>query len=103
MEAVTALVPDGLEPLGIWDTRVGSAWKCCMPEAGEWAEQHIRDAGSTYRAEFYLFDVPFAVLYRYARDEDGRIACDPETCALVKADPVVQVLDELPPARLLAP
>ena len=54
------------EPLAIWDTRgVESVWAYCMREAGKWAMNHISKADVTYRAEFYLLDAPFAVLYRY--------------------------------------
>lgn len=62
----------GVEPLAIWDTRdPGGLYWTRWREAGEWAQQHIADAFSTYRAEFYLVDAPFAVLYRYKRNDAG--------------------------------
>jgi hypothetical protein len=92
------------KPLAVWDTREqNSLWWRHYREASPWAQEHIADADSTYRAEFYLIDVPFVVLYRYERGEDGRVRTDPATNEPVAAKPVKQTLDELPPAHLLAP
>ena len=104
-----ALIPEGLEPLAVWDTRdIDGLWRCggdiCMlGEATRWANAHIREATRTYRVEFYLLDSPFAVLYRYKVDDDGRkFALEPGGDALTEEEPVVQMLGELPPAHLLS-
>lgn len=96
-------IPECLEPLAVWDTRdYDGAWWWLVREGlkpYEWAQEHIREPNSTYRVDFYLFDGPFAVVHRYARDEDGRLYGD--GAEPVKLPPVVQPLDELPPAHLL--
>jgi hypothetical protein len=90
------------EPLGVWDTRgVESTWLEHMGEASEWARVHIPDAVRTYRAEFYLFDAPFAVVHRYKLDDSGhKFAWDPGQPP-VTDPPVIVPLAELPPERLL--
>jgi hypothetical protein len=88
------------EPLAVWDVRE-QAWYRIMGEAICWAMAHIDDAVSTYRVEFFLVDAPFAVVWRYKRNEQGRCFTDPATGEIACAEPVVQMLDELPPARLL--
>lgn len=105
-------VPEGLEPLGVWDCRepdwgLGRGWgiglTCAQPlrEMREWAMAHIEGVNETYRAEFYLLDGPFAVLYRYERDRCGFLVADDETGYPATASPVVQALDELPLPHLL--
>jgi hypothetical protein len=91
------------EPLAVWDTRDGkdSLWWQHWREASKWAPAHIADANSTYRVEFFLVDAPFAVVWRYKRNENGRCYTDPATGDIASADPVVQMLDELPPDHLL--
>jgi hypothetical protein len=41
------------------------------------------------------------VLYQVVTDEDGHKLANPETGGLWLAEPVLQMLDELPPAHLL--
>jgi len=95
-------VPAGLgPPLAVWDCRdpgISRLW----PEGSKWAQANIRDAGSTYRLEFYLLDTPFAVAYRYVRNGAGFKTVRDGTGEPLCADPVVQMLDELPPAHLMA-
>lgn len=84
------------DPLFRWDA--SSAWwnKHCW-EASQWAEQHIRDAEFTFIVDFYLIDVPFAVCYRFSKPK----RLNPATLDIDRDDPVIQILDELPPDRLL--
>jgi hypothetical protein len=91
------------EPLATWDTRDhGSPWWGDHPiEISKWAVAHIADANSTYRVEFFLVDAPFAVVCRYTRNDHGHCFTDPETGDIARDEPVVQVLDELPPTHLL--
>jgi hypothetical protein len=90
------------EPLAVWDVRDrANLWWCHADEAIEWAARHINDPNSTFRVEFYLVDAPFAVLYRYAENDEGRRYMNPETDEPATEEPVVQMLDELPPRRLL--
>jgi hypothetical protein len=97
-------IPDGLEPLAVWDARDPLNCQPDVPrylESTEWAKAHIERVNDTYRAEFYLVDGPFAVVHRYSADDTGRrllLAGDGE---LATEEPVVQMLDELPPAHLL--
>src|SRR6266487_2996956 len=62
--------PPAMTPLGAWDTCEPLWWQH-HAEASPWAQEHIPDLDRTYRAEFYLIDAPFAVLYRYAENEAG--------------------------------
>lgn len=101
-----ALVPDGLEPLGVWDAR--DSWvDDLVNERIAWAREHIPRVNDTYRAEFYLLDSPIAILYRYAVNTEGRkyALARSEFIADVEPatePPVVQILGGLPPAHLLA-
>lgn len=95
------VIPAGVKPLGVWDTREDRWHRDLAPGASAWAVKHIADANSTYRAEFYLIDGPFAVLYRYVRDETGHVSVTEPDGEPVTAEPVVQALDELPAAHLL--
>lgn len=88
-------------PLAVWDSSRmddGLFWQHWQ-ETHVWAGEHISDVDSTYRVEFFLVDAPFAVVWRYKLNPDGRVYLDPETGDTAKAEPVV--LDELPPAHLL--
>jgi hypothetical protein len=98
----TVVIPEGLEPLAVWDTRtVDNPWWYCWRSAVEWARENIPDAIVVYRVEFYLLDAPFAVLHRYAVNADGRKYQDPETDSVALDEPVIVPLGELPPAHLL--
>jgi hypothetical protein len=91
------------EPLAVWDTRdYDSLWWQHRSQAAEWTRQHLSDRRiHCFRAEFHLIDVPFAVLHCYAEDENGCIISDPVTGQAVRAEPVTEMLDELPPPHLL--
>jgi hypothetical protein len=104
------IIPEGLEPLAVWDCRepawglgrgwgIGLACAEAFREAREWAEVNIDANHRTYRAEFYLLDAPFAVLYRYKRDEAGFLVVSEGEP--VTEPPVIVPLAELPPAHLL--
>jgi hypothetical protein len=96
------------EPLAVWDVRMyhddmgdrGLYWRNWQETSG-WARAHIADVDSTYRVEFHLVDAPFAVVWRYKRNERGWCFTDPATGDVARAEPVVQMLDELPPPHLL--
>jgi hypothetical protein len=89
-------------PLGIWDVRDrDNIWHQHVREGIGWAAQHIREPDRTYRAEFYLIDAPFAVLYRYRENGEGCCYLDPVTGDVAVEEPVMQALDTLPPQRLL--
>lgn len=107
-------MPEGLEPLAVWDTheRLGP-WRCggdgdredrwaLMIEASEWACSRVERPGDTYRVEFYLLDMPFCVVYRHRRGEDGWLCWNPETRRPYEEEPVIVPLAELPPAYLLS-
>lgn len=89
-------IPDGLEPLGVWDLTHGTLfkgddnWEQLFLDACFWWADHLDDDGSIGRVEFYLIDAPFAVVYRH--DATGKIATEP---------PVIVPLDQLPPPHLL--
>jgi hypothetical protein len=94
------------DPLAVWDTRGdGALWNSFtdgrFTQATTWAARHIQEPRITFRIEFYLIDAPFAVVYRYIRDEEDRLMHDPATGRPRATEPVIQMLDELPPAHLM--
>jgi hypothetical protein len=106
---VTALTPEGLEPLAVWDTYDPHGfWRGpiddradLMLAAADWAGTRIERTADTFRVEFYLFDMPFAVVTRHMRDEGGRLVWNPDTRRPYEEEPVIVPLDELPPEHLL--
>lgn len=98
---VPAVVPD-IVPLAVWDVHEenwpGPLWR----ERCDWAQEHFPNrAEDVYRAEFYLADTPFVILFQYAEDEQGRRFYDPVTDDAAAREPVTLILGELPPAHLL--
>ena len=103
---MTALIPDGLEPLGVWDlddctgpwrvTTGGEAFYRAFNSAC-WMVGHIERARDTVRIEFYVFDGPFAVVRRVT----GRFDLDRATGEPEREPPVIVPLAELPPEHLL--
>jgi hypothetical protein len=92
------------EPLAVWEANAGRGlFREHLTEASVWAVKHLGQevANRTVRVDFHLLDAPFAVLYQVVTNEDGHKLVNPETGGLWLAEPVVQVLDELPPAHLL--
>lgn len=100
---VTAFIPEGLEPLGVWDCgdRSSAYWTAGWQETSAWAQAHIHGAVWTTRVEFYLLDAAFAVVHRLAVGENGKPYMDPETGEAAMDAPAVVPLAELPPAHLL--
>jgi hypothetical protein len=99
---MTAPAPE-IAPLGVWDTRdrywgLGSQGK--LQQAVTWSTRHVPRARDTYRIEFYLLDVPFAVLHRYAVNAGGHKFTDPATNEPSTEEPVRLTLGELPPEHL---
>jgi len=91
--------------IGVWDAvtdMVSDPWTDSpWRERITWAQEHLPDAAETYRAEFFLIDVPFAMLYRYKLNDAGRRFLDPDTGQAAVLPPVRHLLTELPPAELL--
>lgn len=98
---MTAVIPEGLEPVGVWDCASRVWADQHMQERIDWAKAHMQRPGDTCYAEFYLVDAPFAVLHRVKRNENGRAYLDPFTGGVAMEQPAVQALTELPPAHLL--
>jgi hypothetical protein len=82
---VTPVIPDGLEPLAVWDLKgeQPAGWVTgYATQALLWLMDHVpEEHADLSRAEFYLFDGPFAVVGAQS--------------------PVIVPLAELPPAHLL--
>jgi hypothetical protein len=92
------------EPLAVWDCNErGGLFQEHRVEACAWAVKHLGQevANRTLRVDFHLLDAPFAVLYQVVTDENGRKLARRPAGGPWLADPVVQMLDELPPAHLL--
>lgn len=103
--SAAAAIPDGLEPLGAWDA--GPGWAdAFVDEKIAWARQNIPRVNDTYRVEFFVTDMPFAIAYRYAVNAEGRKYAIAEYSFVADGEPareppVIVPLDELPPAHLL--
>lgn len=94
-------IPPVSAAAGVWDARL-ARWTCPLRERRvDWAYAHLPDVDRAWRAEFFLIDTPFAVLYRYAENADGRRWIDPDTREAAQDDPLVVPLAELPPPELL--
>ena len=97
---MTALIPEGLEPLAVFDPREWP-YRYGDGEVGQitwWMAKHLRGSNAWYadRVEIYMLDSPLAVVHRYERNEDGRAIAP-----LAEEPPVVVTLAELPPEHLL--
>jgi len=98
-------IPDGLEPVGVWDA--GPGWvDDVVGEKIAWAREHIDRVNDTYRVEFYLVDAPFAVVHRFKVNAEGRKYAIGHQSFIsngepAREEPVTVTLDELPPAHLL--
>lgn len=100
---MTAVIPDGLEPLATWDARTPEWLDEHFMERITWASEHIPERDVVYRLEFYVFDSPFAVAHRYKRHAAGRAYHDPDLDGPARDEPVIVPLTELPPPHLLRP
>lgn len=104
----TVTIPEGLPPLGVWESAGPDHWRDGAPRMPRvaWLNAVARPRISTdrlARIEFYVLDGPFAVIYRdepvpgavswYVPPGAGEPAAEP---------PVIVPLDELPPACLLS-
>jgi hypothetical protein len=70
-------------------------------EAAGWLAANLpKGMSNVVRIEFYLIDVPFAIVTRYETDDRNWIILDSGGRAGI-TDPVTVVLRELPPERLL--
>lgn len=106
---MTAAIPDGLEPVAVWDARDPLNSQPDVPrwlESAEWAKAHIPRVNDTYRVEFYLLDTPFAVVHRFAVNAEGLKYAIGHLARLDNREPateppVIVPLAELPPEHLL--
>ena len=89
------------DPIGVWDASDADWPRLHAAGASEWARKHLEHVDRTYRIEFYLLDTPYAVIRRFAEDENGNLRLDLDAEAPMRDEPVVQVLTELPPEHLL--
>lgn len=111
---MTAVIPEGLAPVGVWDARDPEGWwarsgtaarAALMIQAANWMSTRIRRGTDSYRVEFHRLEIGdraahFAVVYRYARNGDGYKHNGPDGEIAVEP-PVIVPLTELPPAHLL--
>lgn len=87
--------------LGIWDVATEPfPYGERTHQKIAWAREHIPEVDRTYRVEFYQLDGAFGVLYRYARDSQGRLLADRQFNAVAEA-PVIVMLDELPDGQVI--
>lgn len=103
---MTALIPEGLEPLAVWDPVRCHDWSHGWTESmlyrlDDWMRDNLGRHRDIYRIDFYLLDAPFAVARRYKRNGDGFKYQDAETGKIAVDAPAVVPLAELPPEHLL--
>lgn len=91
------------EPRGVWDPNDrDGVFRQHRDECAQWAAAHLPGRGHyTLRAEFYLIDAPFAVVYDIGRDSEGRKLYDKAAGEPLLLPPATVMLSELPPAHLL--
>jgi hypothetical protein len=102
---VTALIPEGLEPVAVWDDTDPEWAEGTLSDRFFWTTGHS-PIGHVYRARriaFYLLDGPFAVIYRYRNDFRGYIGRERPPSGFPEDEPVIVPLAELPPEHLLRP
>lgn len=90
------------QPLFVWDVgdrMCSSAYWWNFEDAAEWWRRYMPDYDHTYRAEFYLIDMAFVMVYRYAT-LNGRVVVFPPTGQASKRNPELVPLWELPPINL---
>jgi hypothetical protein len=96
--------PEDLKPLAVWDAKDRPDWwtdghtqQMCW-----WVQTRLTEhAGDIHRIEFYLLDVPFAVVHKFALQDEGLKYLDVATGQAAVEPPVIVPLAELPPAHLL--
>lgn len=97
---MTVGIPEGLEPLAVWDPREPGYRDGPWRNRAAWAGEHIGDTKYIYRVEFYLLDTAFAVVSRFIPDDSGhKWASDGKPVT----ETVFVPLTGLPPAHLLRP
>lgn len=101
----------GIKPLAVWDVKHESWFRQNWMGRRDWLRAQELPANQIYRIEFYLLDTPFARLFRYALNQDGRKHWidahtpgqphDHEACHVAMLEPLDVPLPELPPSELL--
>lgn len=98
--------------LAVWDVREPDWWTGWRAKS-DWARAQGIPVDDTHRIEFYLIDAPFARVFTYARDGQGRKhwnehhTCrdsadhDHSRCDVARQPPYDLPLDALPPRELL--
>ena len=100
---MTALIPEGLEPLAVWDAKNRpDNWTDGETQQMAWWMQTrmTKWASDAYRVEFYLLDTAFAVVHAFKRTADG-FKYRSEGDRIATEEPVIVPLTELPPPHLL--
>ena len=105
-------IPDGLEPVAVWDGPERAHLTFTDGELDQvawWLQKHLTEhARDAYRIDFHRIDIGdrtahIAIVHRYARNADGYKHNDPATGKIAIEEPVIVPLDELPPEHLLRP
>ena len=99
----------GMTPHAVWDVH-DPAWWPGHEAKSQWLRDHRVPVDHTYRVEFYLIDMPFARVFSYHVNEDGRHhwdhghnpqGCGPgHLCGVCRHPPSDVPLSELPPGVL---
>lgn len=69
---MTAIIPEGLEPLAVWDASSPGYMDGPWRERAAWTGERLGDTTYIYRVEFYVIDTAFAVVGRFIPNGDGR-------------------------------
>jgi hypothetical protein len=88
----------GIAALAVWDVNDRGYTDICIPVMEFLMSQGI-PVHDTYRVEVYLLDAPFARVFTYAQDDQGRYF-DEGTDGAAVNDPYDVPLTALPPDSL---
>jgi hypothetical protein len=95
-------------PVAVWDTR-NPNWRYRREEKSRWLREQGLPADEMFRAEFPLDGAPYARIFCYALNEDGRRYMDGHSqdphdhaaCTAAAEPPRIVPLNGLPPRELL--
>jgi hypothetical protein len=91
------------EPLAVWDYHDAAGWPAGLfRDRVAWADQHFPGVPHIWQVEFWLIDMPSAVIHRYACGIHGYPAVSRSSHGFWVTAPAAVPLGELPPRHLLS-
>ena len=90
-----------VDPLAVYDVREGSYQYEGFAAFRRWAAAQGMDINETYRIEIHSPSAPFARVFTYDRDKQGRRHLDPVTGDAARRAPFDQPISSMPPVEPL--